>query len=119
MTRIAIIDFTRTACLCDVGLPGGEAAVLVGDDGRADFVIVDVSLLGDEGHTYDPTTPQAPHEQPGALPPRWQARVALAPLRCGRKTKTGRPCRTPVTTPGDACPWHRCTTTSTATERAQ
>jgi hypothetical protein len=116
--RRAIIDYARSACLCDVGLPGGEAAARIGDDGRADLVIVDVSLLGDGRYTYDPTTPEAPHEQVGCLlPPRWQARVALAPPRCGRKTKAGRPCRTPVTTPGDACSWHRCTTTSTATGR--
>jgi hypothetical protein len=28
-------------------------------------------------------------------------------LRCGRRTISGAPCRTPVTFVGDACQWHR------------
>jgi hypothetical protein len=102
------IDFQRSACLCDVGLPGIGASVCIGEDGGTDLVLIDQSRLDcTEHNTYDPTTPQAPHEQPGPLPPRWRDRVKLAPLRCGRRTKSGGRCRAYVARPGDACGWHR------------
>jgi hypothetical protein len=36
-------------------------------------------------------------------------------LRCGRRTKSGRSCRTPVARAGDTCAWHR--TQSVPSER--
>jgi hypothetical protein len=103
----AHIDDARTACLCDQGLPGWHAATCVAEDGCHDLVLANAEWVGDGRYTYDPTTPQAPHEQPGPLPPRWRDRVQLAPLRCGRRTKSGTSCRTYVARPGDACGWHR------------
>lgn len=107
MTRTSIVDFARSVCLCDVGLPGIGASVCVADDGQADLVLIDGALLDGKQSTYDPTTPQAPHEQTGPMPPRWRARVQLAPLRCGRRTKAGSACRTHVGRPGMPCHWHR------------
>lgn len=46
------------------------------------------------------------HEQVGPLPQRWAQRTVLAPLRCGRPTACGRPCRVYVSAPGRACRWH-------------
>jgi hypothetical protein len=101
------IDWDRTVCLCGEGLPHISAAVCVAEDGRIDLILLDPALIGDPAHTYDHTTQQAPHEQPGLLPPRWRDRVQLAPLRCGRRTKSGASCRACVGQPGEACGWHR------------
>lgn len=105
--RRAVIDPERSACLCDVGGTDIRASVCVGFDGHADFVLINAELLGDERHTYDPTTPQAPHEQVGSLPARWRDRVQLAPLRCGRRTQAGTACRIIVSQPGRTCAHHR------------
>lgn len=116
MTGRAIIDHARSACLCDAGLPDVEASVCVTEDGRADFVLIDATLLGDDRFRYDPTTPQAPHEQLGQLPPEFLHRITIAQrgtltsgriIHCGRPTKAGAPCRIPVPFCGDACHWHR------------
>lgn len=107
--NVAYIDDHQSCCLCDIGLPGWRATVCVADDGRHDLVLVNTEFLGDPRATYDPITTQAPHEQPGPLPSRWRDRVQLAPLRCGRPTKSGRPCRAPIPQPGDTCGHHRNT----------
>ena len=53
-----------------------------------------------------------PHEQAGRLPTHVQARIDRlptrpAPLRCGRPTRTGHPCRIPVNRAGDSCHHHQ------------
>jgi hypothetical protein len=108
LMRITYIDHARSTCLCQAGLPGYAAVVAIDSDGGTDLVLIDQSALGCESHnSYNPTTPQAPHEQAGPLPPRWRDRVQLAPLRCGRRTKSGTSCRAYVARPGHACGWHR------------
>jgi hypothetical protein len=104
---INYIDDARSACLCDLGLPGWQAATCIAEDGRQDLVLVNTEWLGDRRYGYDHATYDAPHEQPGPLPPRWRDRVHLAPLRCGRRTKSGTSCRAYVGQPGEACGWHR------------
>jgi hypothetical protein len=47
------------------------------------------------------------HEGLGPLPPEVRSRIARAPFRCGRTTRSGRPCRTLVARPGQACGNHR------------
>jgi hypothetical protein len=42
-------------------------------------VIIDGSLVGDESSAYNPQTPSAPHEQPGALPEQYVRRIAQQP----------------------------------------
>jgi hypothetical protein len=104
----SLIDYERAACLCDVGQPDYWAAVCVTASGEDLLWLVSKDELGAE-HPRCGTADQ-PHEQPGPLTSRWAARVALAPLRCARPTKSGAPCRTPIARPGDACGWHRTTT---------
>jgi hypothetical protein len=108
--RTSYVDTARSACLCGSGSPGYAAAVCVADDGAEHLVLLREDLLGDPNFGYDPQ-PTAPHEQLGELPPRWRSRVQLAPLRCGRRTKTtGRPCRIEVGRWGDPCGLHRTKT---------
>lgn len=101
------IDHDRSACLCDVGGPDYIAATMVGPDGERRFVLCRRDAINDPVFTYDPLCADATHERLGTLPHPWAARTQLAPLRCGRSTKTGHACRTPVSRPGDACAWHR------------
>jgi hypothetical protein len=98
------IDWDRSTCLCDVGMPGWAAIMCIGPDGDRHALLVDQATLGS---SYNPDVPHATHEQPGPLPPRWRDRVQLAPLRCGRRTKSGTSCRAYVGHPGEACGWHR------------
>lgn len=128
MTATSYVDRARSACLCSVGGGPYVAAVLVADDGREDFVLVQWDLIGDESHTYDDTTAQAPHERTGPLPKEllddmrdlwaWRdrhpgRRLPGGPLlnppahRCGRPTAAGGHCRIEVDRPGGACHWHR------------
>jgi hypothetical protein len=60
--RTSYIDDARSVCLCDAGLAGYAAAVLVAADGRQDLVLVNEELIGDGLHTYNSTTPEAVHE---------------------------------------------------------
>jgi hypothetical protein len=118
MSRITYIDHARSSCLCGAGLPGYAAVVAIDQDGGTDLVLIDQSALGCEVHNiYNPTTPQAPHEQTGPLPYHWRARVHLAPLRCGQPTQHGRPCRVIVAQPGQACGRHRRRETERSTTR--
>ena len=103
----AYIDDYRSCCLCDVGMPGWHAVTCIAEDGRQDLILANAEWIGNADHTYDPTTPQEPHEQGGPLPRWWRDRVQLAPLRCGRRTRTGKTCRAYVARPGEACGWHR------------
>jgi hypothetical protein len=111
--NVSYVDNDRSACLCGQG--GGEyvACVLVAADGSHDLVLVDWELIGDGQHTYNRTTPEAIHEQAGPLPLDIVRRLAISSRgrrtiqRCGRPTKAGAPCRTPVARPGETCAWHR------------
>ena len=110
--RIVYIDYDRSTCLCDVGLPGWAAVIAITDDGDEHFVVLSERPEADRVG-YNPDTPQAPHEQPGPLPLDVVRRITAArrrgpPLRCGRPTKTtGQPCRIEVTRPGEPCGLHR------------
>lgn len=46
------------------------------------------------------------HEHVGPLPPMATDRINDVILRCGRPTKSGRPCRQRVNVPGNSCPIH-------------
>ena len=106
-----VIDHRRAICLCRAA--GRDcryvATVAVAADGTEHLVLASRADLGHGSVQYDPTCSDvAPHEQTGPLSARWLARVIVAPLRCGHRTKTtGRPCRRPVPHPGAACRWHR------------
>jgi hypothetical protein len=113
MNDMNIVDCDRSACLCAEGAPGYVAATAVGADGSEHLLLALVDALGDETVRYDPTCADvAPHEQLGALPGRYQLGLRCVPLRCGRRTAAGRPCRAPVTQPGGTCGWHRSEATA-------
>jgi hypothetical protein len=97
------IDWDRTVCLCYSGRPDYLAAIIVAVDGSPDFVLVYRRGIGDPACTVDRTCRDASHEPLGPLPPRWAARAALTPFRCGRTTLTGHPCRVYLSQPGDTC----------------
>jgi hypothetical protein len=103
----ALLDYERSVCLCDAGRPDLAAVTAIGPDGAAVLLVADQNRIGDPTATFDPNCLDAPHEQTGPLPPRWQSRIELAPLYCGRRTLRGTRCRIPVTRPGQACGWHR------------
>lgn len=51
----------------------------------------------------------APHDQDGPLPAVYRIRIRAARFRCGARTVSGRPCRTPVAGPADRCHHHHPT----------
>jgi hypothetical protein len=81
MNARAIIDHARSACLCDVGLPDVTASVCVTEDGHVDLVLINTRLLGDERFAYNPTTPEAPHDQLGQLPIAFVKRITVSRRR--------------------------------------
>lgn len=102
---ITLVDRSRSACLCDVGLPGFSVAWGVAPNGD------DVAWLVDEAEFLKGADAQQGnanqvHEQVGPLPAIWRHRIALAPHRCGRARTDGRPCRQLVGAPGRTCAWH-------------
>lgn len=101
-----LLDEERSACLCDVGQADYIAATAVDANGSEHLVFVERSAMGDLAVRYDSTCRDVAHEQLGPLPAIWRHRAALAPLRCGRPTKAGRPCRALVADPGP-CSRHR------------
>lgn len=103
------LDSDRTVGLCDVGNPDYLAAVVIGADGAQHLILAQRSTIGDESVRYDPTCATIAHEQPGPLPLEVVRRLAISGRthRCGRATRSGAPCRVPVTRRGDACGWHR------------
>jgi hypothetical protein len=105
----SIIDDARTTCLCDVGRPGYIAATAITAEGREHLVLAELNAIGDEHVLYDPTCTDIAHEQLGPLPLEFVRRLTISRRthRCGRPTKSGTPCRTPVTKPGDTCARHR------------
>jgi hypothetical protein len=106
-----LIDDARTRCLCDVGAPDYLAATAVSADGTAHLLLARADAIGDENTRYDPTCRTIAHEQLGPLPLGVVQRITIARRThcCGRRTKAGAPCRTPVARAGDACSWHRNT----------
>ena len=60
-------------------MPGTKLAVCVTEDGRADLVIITTALIDDDQSTYNPTTPEARHEQPGPLPEQYARRITHQP----------------------------------------
>jgi hypothetical protein len=111
----SLIDFARSAVLCDVGAPGWLAAEAVGPDGDTALALVDTSLRGDPTCNPFASAGMPEHERLGALPSHWATRVRLAPFYCGRPTAAGRPCRCPVAAAGAACHWHRRATDGATT----
>jgi hypothetical protein len=104
-----LVDPDRTVCLCDVGNPDYLAAVAIGPDGDQRLILAQRDAIGDPDVRYDPLCSGVAHEQVGKLPLATVRRITVSRRthRCGRRTKSGAPCRAPVTGPGDACVWHR------------
>ena len=100
-----LIDWERSACLCDVGSPGFVAAWSVAPDGEDVAWLVDEAELLKGADAQHGSANQV-HEQLGPLPGHWRARVYLSPIRCGRARADGRPCRQLVGAPGRPCAWH-------------
>lgn len=105
----ALVDYHRSACLCDVGAPDYLLTVAIAADGTETFMLARHDAIGDPSITYRRDCPDAPHEQADRLPLEFVRRVTISQRthRCGRPTKAGRPCRIAVNRPGDACCWHR------------
>lgn len=101
----ALVDWERSACLCDVGAPGHSLAVAVTDDGR------DVLWLIDDAEHPRQGDSRQPHEQLGPLPrsvaDRIRRRGPDAARMCAGYNKRGLPCKLPVARPGDRCLFHR------------
>jgi hypothetical protein len=105
----SLIDDARTRCLCDVGRDDYIAATAVAADGSEHLVLARCDALGDENVRYDPTCAHVSHEQLGPLSLEFVRRITAARRahRCGRRTKSGAPCQSPVARAGDTCAWHR------------
>ncbi|WP_197373463.1 hypothetical protein [Mycolicibacterium baixiangningiae] len=102
-----LVDWDRTACLCNAGAPGLVAAVAVGPDGGETLWLVDQDQLNHPD--VDHGNPSPPHERTGPLPAAIRDLITPPP-QCGRPTlTTGRPCRTRVLNYGDSCLQHRDT----------
>lgn len=103
-----LIDEARSCCLRDTGASEYIAAVAVDTDGAEHLVLVERESVGDAAVRYDATCTAVSHEAIGPLPLEFVRRITVAfrTHRCGRPTKSGAPCRTPVAHPGDACGWH-------------
>lgn len=102
--RGSLVDRSRSSRLWDVG--GGDllAAVTVSGDGTERLWIVSESQLGVDG--TDCGDADQPHERLGPIPAVLRDRI-WPPILCGRKTSAGRPCRSRVQTPGEACMHHQ------------
>ncbi len=104
-------DWIQACALEDVGGGDDYAAVLALSSGGC-FLPILLSRSAyrstDGGSYFDPWCADAPHEQYGPLPLKWQQRMddAFTP-RCGRPTKSGRACRSLVPEKGCACAHHR------------
>lgn len=112
-----LVDPDRIARLRDVGQPDYIAAATIQADGTEHLVLAKLAALNDHAELYDAACTAVSHEQLGPMPAAWRHRVAQAPLRCGRPTKTGRPCRSYVTKPGGACARHRTSEVRTPDDR--
>ncbi|SIE28579.1 Uncharacterised protein [Mycobacteroides abscessus subsp. abscessus] len=100
---MAYVLGNRSVNLDDVGLDGHLLAVLLDPAADELFALVCDHLVG----VQTIPTVDAPHEQIGLLPEHYRRMIAYTPIRCCRRTASGRPCRTPVAAAGYACAWHR------------
>ncbi|RDH75506.1 hypothetical protein DVS77_26260 [Mycolicibacterium moriokaense] len=110
LDRFAIVDWDRSACLCDVGLAGYVLALCVTTDGENMAWLVDKAELAN-GENATCGDAYQPHEQLGPLPAAIRERISPAP-RCGRPRTDGRPCRQAVKVAGRPCAWHAERTTA-------
>ncbi|BDB42840.1 MULTISPECIES: hypothetical protein [Mycobacterium] len=100
----SLIDYERSACLCDVGAPDYLAAVCVTNAGdEVLWLVSKTALAGGRAQHGDPSQP---HEGLGRLPATMRERIWGDSLRCGRPTSAGQPCRQRVKEPGLACGLH-------------
>lgn len=104
----AIVDRHRSADLDDVGGCGLTLAVIVDDTGAEHLGVVARRIFGNR-RRFSPGSPS--HEMAGPLPLHFLKRVAIAQRtrRCGRTTKSGRPCRITVAHPRRRLPRPRKT----------
>jgi hypothetical protein len=102
--RFSLLDHDRSACLCDVGLPGYVAAVCVASSGEDRLWLVSETELGAQ-HARCGRAEQ-PHEMLGRLPQAVRERIWGDSLRCGRARSNGQPCRQRVKQPGQTCAAH-------------
>lgn len=100
----SLVDYERSACLCDVGAPY-LAAVCVTADGEDVLWLVSRTELDAEQPRCG--NAEQPHEQPGRLPQAIRDRIWGDRLRCGHPLPNGRPCRHRVAEPGRSCHQHR------------
>lgn len=98
-----LIDSARSVRLWDVGGTDLMAAMTVGPNGEDTLWIVDEKQLGRAGTDHGDEKPA--HELVGQLPQAVRDRI-WKPLRCGRRTRLGRPCRARVLSPGEPCAHH-------------
>jgi hypothetical protein len=99
------IDGSRSACLCDVGLPDYAAATAVSADGSTYLLLAYRTAINDAAVSYDRDCSEVRHEQLGRLPEYMWRRI-WGPHLCGRPNRKGRPCGIAVGKPDDACAWH-------------
>ena len=101
------IDGARTVSLHDQGGINLLAATVIGWDFSC-LAILDADHFHDGTPMVDPHCREVGHEQTGKLPIEFVKRIAIVHRvhRCGRRTKSGQPCRMPIANPGDTCAWH-------------
>ncbi|MDV7101655.1 hypothetical protein R4227_16410 [Gordonia amicalis] len=99
-----LLDPSTRIPLGPYGATGLEMAETIDGFGDRDFWIVRTAHIG---QPVDHGNDQPAHESLGPLNPEWFNRTQSAPLRCGRPTTAGKPCRARVAEPGAACPSHR------------
>lgn len=100
----ALVDWERSACLCEVGLAGYVLALSVTSDGEnVAWLVCDAELLNGDKAAFG--NADQPHEKLGRLPAAIRERILRAP-RCGRPTRAGTPCRQRVKATGEPCGLH-------------
>jgi hypothetical protein len=100
----SLIDYERSACLCDAGAPEYLAAVCVTPTGDDVLWLVSQAALYEKHRRAG--NPLQQHERLGRLPASVRDRIWGNSLRCGRPTSSGQPCRQRVKEPGQACGLH-------------
>lgn len=100
----SVVDWQRTACLCNNGAPDLVAAVCVTPTGGEALWLVSRTELDSDDPTHG--SPNQPHERAGRLPRHIRERIWGDELRCGRTRYDGQPCRHRVKEPGQTCRAH-------------
>ncbi|VEG40442.1 Uncharacterised protein [Mycolicibacterium flavescens] len=103
----ALVDWERSACLCDVGSAGYVIALCVTSTGEEVAWLVNEARMRN-GETFKRDNGDQLHERLGRLPVAIRERVSPAP-RCGQPTRAGTPCRLRVKAMGQACGLHTAT----------